>query len=252
MIELGEELDKTKTSRRKFIAGAAIVGAVATVEVSSAISYFNHTYEPRKPPKSKGVILTEMEACGGCRSCQMACTSYNEGACQPDLSRIQLLKDYFQGEYLPNPCSQCMWPGCLYSCPTGALQVDTGTDGGWPQLEVRLTSLLSGKLTPDETPGTNARVVNERECIGCQKCVEGCAKIFDISRVRFNSKKKVATKCHLCGGEPQCVKYCPVGAILYARNDEGLSIGYDGEGNIIWIPPEAKGLREDELRGILY
>lgn len=249
---MGEEKDMPKTSRRKFLAGAAIVGAVATVEASSAIGYFSHQYEPRKPPKSKGVVITDMEICGGCRSCQAACTVFNNGECQPELARLQIIKDYFRGDYLPNPCSQCMWPGCLYSCPTGALQVDTGREGGIPQLEVRLTSLLSGKLTPDTTPGTNARVVNERECIGCQLCIEGCAKIFDISRVRFNVKKQVATKCHLCGGTPQCVRFCPVGALTFASAEEGLSIGYDGQGNILWVPPEAKPKREDELRGILW
>ncbi|MFQ6134640.1 MAG: 4Fe-4S dicluster domain-containing protein [Nitrososphaerales archaeon] len=249
---MSEESNQPTTSRRKFIAGAAIVGAVATLEGSSAIGYFSHQYEPRKPPKSKGVVVTDMEVCSGCRSCQAACTVFNDGECQPDLARIQVLKDYFKGDYLPNQCTQCLWPGCLYSCPTGALQVDTGTEGGVSQLEVRLSSLLSGKLTPETTPGTNARVVNERECIGCQQCVEGCAKIFDVSRVRFNSKKQVVTKCHLCGGEPQCVRFCPVGAVLFASADEGLSIGYDGQGNIIWIPPEAKPKYEHELRGILW
>lgn len=240
-----------KTSRRKFIAGAAVVGALATLEGSSAVGYFSHKYEPQKPLKTKGVVVTEMAYCGGCRSCQAACTVYNDGQCQPDLARIQVQKDYFEGDYLPQPCSHCMWPGCLYSCPTGALQLDTGSEGGIPELQVRLTSLLSGKLTPATNTGTNARVVNERECIGCQQCVEGCAKIFNLSRVRFNEKKKVAVKCHLCGGSPQCVRFCPVGAILFARGEE-LSIGYDGAGNIIWRPPEAEAKREDELRGVLW
>jgi carbon-monoxide dehydrogenase iron sulfur subunit len=249
---MGKKSSTPKTSRRKFIAGAAIVGAVVTVEAASTAGYFTHQYEPRTPPKPKGVVVTDMSLCGGCRSCQAACTVFNFGEGHPDLARIQIIKDYFVGDYLPNPCSQCVWPGCLYSCPTGALQVDTGTEGGLPQLEVRLTSLLSGKLTPDTTPGTNARIVNERECIGCQQCVEGCAKIFDISRVRFNPVKHVVTKCTLCGGAPQCVRFCPVGAIMYASSEQGVSNGYDGQGNIIWRPPEAQAKREDELRGILW
>jgi carbon-monoxide dehydrogenase iron sulfur subunit len=241
-----------KTSRRKFIAGAAIVGAVATVEAASTVGYFTHQYEPGKPPKPKGVVVTEMEICGGCRSCVAACSVFNFNECHPDIARIQVIKDVFQGDYLPQPCSQCMWPGCLYSCPTGALQVDTGSEGGAPELEVRLTSLLSGKLTPDTTSGTNARIVNERECVGCQQCVEGCGKIFDLSRVRFNPKKQVATKCTLCGGAPQCVRFCPVGAIKFASSEDGVSNGYDGQGNIIWRPPEATAKRSDELRGILW
>ena len=251
---MSKDPGKITTSRRKFIAGAAIIGAVATVEASSAIGYINHKTEPGKPPKSKGVIIADLNICGGCRSCQAACTMANNGVGQPELARLQIRKDAWKGDYLPSPCSQCEWPGCMYSCPTGALQVDTGLEegaDGLPELRGRLTSLLSGKLAP-ESEGTNARVVNERECIGCQQCVEGCAKIFDLSRIRFNTKKKVVNKCHLCGGTPQCVKYCPVGAIMFASAEEGLTIGYDGKGNIVWNPPEATPLREDELRGILY
>lgn len=248
---MSKEIRKLSTSRRKFIAGAAIVGAVATVEGSSAIGYFNHKTEPGKPLKSKGVIVTDMEICGGCRSCQAACTMFNEGVGQPDLARIQVEKDYFTGAYYPLPCAQCEWPGCMYSCPTGALQVDTGFDDGYPELEGRLKSLLSGKLSPDTTLGTNARVVNERECIGCQQCIEGCGKIFDISKVRFNSKKQTVTKCHLCGGEPNCVKMCPVGAVKFALSEEGLVTGYDGQGNITWLRPD-QGKAEEEWRGILW
>lgn len=238
-------------SRRKFVAGAAIIGAVATLEVSSGYSYLNHLTEPGLPPKSKGVIVADTTLCSGCRSCVAACTVFNDGECQPDLARIQVVKDYLEGDYMPQPCSQCLWPGCLYSCPTGALQVDTGLEGGLPQLESRLTDLLSGRLSPESVPGTNARVVNERECIGCQQCVEGCAKIFNLSRVRFNTKKKVVTKCHLCGGEPQCVRFCPVNAVKLAFVEEGVQYGYDGKGEIIWHPNVAPK-REDELRGVIF
>lgn len=248
---MSEQSSLPTTTRRKFIAGAAIVGAVATLEASSAYSYFTHRAEPTPPPKTKGVVVVDMVVCGGCLSCKAACTAYNDGEVQPDLARIQVWKDYFEGDYLPQPCSQCVWPGCLYSCPTGALQADSGLEGNVEQLSGRLTDLLGGKLTPSSVPGTNARVVNERECIGCQQCLEGCARIFDLSRVRFNSKKQVAVKCHLCGGQPQCVRFCPVGALMYAHGEEGLTIGYDGQGNIIWAP-EAKPLREDELRGVLW
>ena len=251
MSKHNETPNLPKTSRRKFIAGAAIVGSLATLEGASAINYFNHKNEPNPPPKTKGVVIMDQVVCGGCRSCQAACTVFNDGHCQPDLGRIQVIKDYFEGDFLPQPCSHCTWPACMYSCPTGALQTDSGEEGGISELEVRLTSLLSGKLTPSTSKGTNARIVNERECIGCQQCVEGCAKIFNLSRVRFNSKKNVAVKCTLCGGSPQCVRFCPVGAILFARGDS-LTIGYDGGGNIIWRPPEAEAKREDELRGILW
>jgi len=249
---MSKESNKNTFSRRKFVAGAAVVGAVATLELSSASGYFSHVTEPSKPQKSKGVVVQDMEVCVGCRSCQAACSVNNDGVCSPELARLQVVKDYFAGDYLPNPCTQCNWPGCMYSCPTGALQVDTGDQDNISEIEVRLTSLLSGKLAPDTTSGTNARIVNVRECIGCQQCVEGCAKIFDVSKVRFNVKKQVVTKCTLCGGKPQCVRFCPVAALMYAYSDGGLTTGYDGHGNVIWTPLEAQPKREDELRGTLW
>ena len=239
-----------KTSRRKFVAGAAISGAIATMELSSLNSYLNHTGEPRKPHLTKGVIIADAELCSGCRSCQAVCNAYNEGFVEPDLARVQIIKDYFTGEYLPQPCSQCEWPGCLYSCPTGALQVDTGLEGS-EQLSSRLEGLLSGKLSPESVPGTNARVVNERECIGCQQCIDGCSKIFDLSRIRLDSEKMIVSKCHLCGGQPQCVRFCPVGALLYSYSEDGIVFGYDGNGRIIGLS-NVTPLREDELQGELW
>ena len=32
--------------------------------------------------------------------------------------------------------------------------------------------------------------------------------------------KHVVTKCDLCGGDPACVRYCPVEAIKYVRADK--------------------------------
>lgn len=238
------------TSRRKFIAGAAISGAIATMELASLSSYLDHSSEPGKPPLPKGVIIADAELCSGCRSCQAVCNAYNEGFVGPDLARLQIIKDYFTGEYLPYPCSQCEWPGCLYSCPTGALQLDAGLEGS-EQLSSRLEDLLSGRLSPETVPGTNARVVNERECIGCQQCIEGCSKIFDLSRIRLDSEKMIVSKCHLCGGQPQCVRFCPVGALLYSYSEDGIAYGYDGDGNIIGYS-NVKPLREDELQGKLW
>ncbi|MBI4284136.1 MAG: 4Fe-4S dicluster domain-containing protein [Chloroflexi bacterium] len=237
------------TSRRRFVAGAAIVGAVATVELSSLQAYTEHVAEPRKPPLAKGVVVSRMYLCSGCRSCQVACTAFNDGWCQPDLARIPITKEYFEGDYRPQPCSQCEYPVCLYYCPTGALQVDTGLTGGTEEFSIRLVDLLAGK--PPTVPGTNARVVNLRECIGCQLCIEGCAKAFDLSRIRFDSDQMIVAKCHLCGGQPQCVRFCPVGAVLFAYSPDGVLYGYDGEGNIRW-EPNVKPLREDELKGVLW
>lgn len=44
--------------------------------------------------------------------------------------------------------------------------------------------------------------VNYDNCVGCQACERACP----LQAVWIHEKK--AYKCDLCGGEPECVKYC--------------------------------------------
>jgi Fe-S-cluster-containing hydrogenase component 2 len=58
---------------------------------------------------------------------------------------------------------------------------------------------------------TNARVINTQKCTGCQTCLKACP----WAMTSFDAETKKATKCNLCGGDPQCVKICPAGALSY-------------------------------------
>ena len=138
---------------------------------------------------SKGHIVANPDICGGCRTCEAVCSLYKEGVSNPELARIQVLKDELGGYICEAmPCKQCDGPGCLLACPTGALHVD-GVSG--------------------------ARVIDEKKCIGCKLCMEACPAT--PPRIRFNTAKNKSFKCDLCNGEPQCVKFCPTGAITYVK-----------------------------------
>ena len=39
-------------------------------------------------------------------------------------------------------------------------------------------------------------------------------------------KKEKAFKCHLCFGDPQCVKLCPFGALKMERSEKGFLVGF--------------------------
>jgi Fe-S-cluster-containing hydrogenase component 2 len=155
---------------------------------------------------SKGVIVVDTNVCGGCRLCESVCSLSHEGVINPELSRIQVLRDWTKPntigvEWEPVTCMQCVNAPCLQSCPTGAISVD-------------------------ETTG--ARVVNPGLCIGCHTCENVCP--FNPPRVKYNSLNK-ALKCDLCGGDPQCVKYCGPGALRYVTHEEGLTwTGYPAMG----------------------
>jgi carbon-monoxide dehydrogenase iron sulfur subunit len=156
----------------------------------------------QKVALAKGVILADKSLCSGCRICEIVCANFNSGGRNsPSLSRILLEKEYMQGDYQPKVCHQCADPPCLKACPVTALQVD-------------------------RQRGTNARVIDERVCIGCQKCVEACRLHFRPARPRFDAQKHRSIKCHLCFGDPQCVKYCPLGVLRMERSEKGLLVGY--------------------------
>jgi Fe-S-cluster-containing hydrogenase component 2 len=82
-------------------------------------------------------------------------------------------------------CLQCQHPvPCMTACPNGAIEV---------------------------VPPINARVINTSKCKGCKTCLKACS----WAMTSFDEETQKATKCDLCGGDPQCVKICPSGALTY-------------------------------------
>lgn len=155
---------------------------------------------PISVPLSKGVLLVNEKICGGCGLCGIHCTLNKDGVNAPDIARIQV--DSFRFEEWDNkakPCLQCVDPQCMRYCPTGALKVD-------------------------ETTG--ARIIDDKFCIGCQECIKHC--VYDPPRIRYDAVKQKATKCDLCGGDPECVKICPRGALSYYTDPDGVRTGYAG------------------------
>jgi len=156
----------------------------------------------QKVALAKGVIIADKSLCSGCRICEIVCSNFNSaGRNAASLSRILLEKEYLQGEYQPKVCHHCADPPCLKVCPVAALQVE-------------------------KQRNTYARIIDERVCIGCKKCIEACQQYFRPSRPRFDVQKQRTIKCHLCFGDPQCVKFCPLGVLRVEHSERGLLVGY--------------------------
>lgn len=151
-------------------------------------------------PKSKGVLVCDESLCAGCMNCMFACTLNKDSMACLEIARIQMnVHTQAEFEIAAQPCLQCVEPKCLRVCPTGAIQADEKT---------------------------GARVIVEELCIGCKSCIKACP--YEIPRVRFNKYTNKATKCDLCGGDPECVKMCPTGALTYVTDPDGLRTGYEG------------------------
>ena len=149
--------------------------------------------EYRYFPPSKGYLVYDPELCTGCHVCEAVCSFIKENSISPDLSRVQVHMSPFDGtveDFMPKPCLQCDTPECMLACPVeGAMSVD---------------------------PKTGARVIHEDRCPeGCMKCMEACGAYFDPPRIVFDQERQVCVKCDLCDGKPECVKWCPNGALKY-------------------------------------
>ena len=190
-------------SRRQFlkagVAGFAFLAGSSGVRNMLEIVAFA---EGEQLALAKGVVLVDKKLCSGCRTCEAVCSTYNSsGRSSSALARVILEKDYLKGDYEANTCFQCVEPLCLQACPVGAIKID-------------------------KKSGTNARIVDEEECIGAKDCIGACGSVFTPPRPRFDVERGVAIKCHLCFGDPQCVKFCPYGALQFKWSDDGVRTGY--------------------------
>ncbi|MGE5482539.1 MAG: 4Fe-4S dicluster domain-containing protein [Bacteroidota bacterium] len=221
MAESEDKNQNKEVSRRQFLkmAGAVAVG-IGLGELPRVIWLDNGV---AAIPASEGYILVDTKKCQGCDTCMLACSLVHEGKENLSLARIQVMQNPF--EKFPfdldiNQCRQCTFPACVEACPTGALHA--------------------------EKKYGNVRLVDERKCIGCQRCVEACPQ--QPTRVLWNFEAKHSQKCDLCAnapywknhkggpdGEQACVKVCPVGAIKFTREiptqtgDAGYKVNFRGE-----------------------
>jgi len=124
-------------------------------------------------------IVINADLCTGCRSCELACSASKEGEFIPERSRIHILSNTLEGWSRPTVCLQCEDPMCMAVCPVGA---------------------ISKTKTPQ---GDHLIKIDREKCIGCHRCMVACP----IGAIDFFPNLK-SIKCDLCGGDPQCVKFC--------------------------------------------
>jgi len=104
--------------------------------------------------------------------------------CNPAVSRIYIAHSFSEGTDIPMVCLQCVQPACEAVCPVEAISRNTDT---------------------------GAMEINDNKCIGCRMCEVACP----FGMIFREPESQRMLKCDLCGGDPQCVKFCETKAIQY-------------------------------------
>lgn len=130
------------------------------------------------------VLFVEPGKCTGCRSCELICSFIHAKEFNPLKSRISIIAFEKTGFSFPAVRQQCSVAACMEVCPVNAISVD---------------------------PETGAKIVNHDICLRCKMCTIACP----FGATFYDADKDMILKCDLCGGDPECVKYCSAAAISY-------------------------------------
>lgn len=185
-------------SRRKMLAFLGIQAAVGTVAANNVLAapknfnpkHYNRNITPDQLPNAKAWLVTDPTVCVGCRICENVCSLTHDDVCQPSLGRIHIQYDPTKTlaaiAEMPHACRQCNMADCYLACDKDALLLDKKT---------------------------GARIIDPKKCQDCGECFEACP--WDM--IVHNEAARVYSKCDLCGGDPQCVKFCPASALKFVQ-----------------------------------
>ncbi|MFC1899924.1 4Fe-4S dicluster domain-containing protein [Chloroflexota bacterium] len=123
-----------------------------------------------------------LPGCSGCRICEKMCSLHHAKKYNPAYSRIKVYQCYPGPIDVPIVCQYCEDRPCVAACPTEALVYDINT---------------------------HQLIVKPEDCTSCNACNQACIDSGRGGCITFDPKEGIAQICDLCGGEPQCAKYCP-------------------------------------------
>jgi Fe-S-cluster-containing hydrogenase component 2 len=129
-------------------------------------------------------LTVDYTKCTGCRICELACSAKHERSFRPSFARLKIIKYDDLGLDIPNVCGPCEEAPCVDVCPVYAMRRD---------------------------PISKMTFLDHDKCILCKTCIGACVN----GVILLDQEKMKIIKCDHCGGDPECAKVCPTGAIKY-------------------------------------
>ena len=130
---------------------------------------------------SKGLVFYT-NACTGCRICELVCTTRRKGVCGRSGSLVKIVTDDKGMTSSALFCHQCIKPVCIDLCPVQAITINA-----------------EKHICIDPT-----------KCTGCADCIS-----CPFGGIFIDNESGLAVSCDLCQGAPECVEFCPTGALQY-------------------------------------
>jgi anaerobic carbon-monoxide dehydrogenase iron sulfur subunit len=133
------------------------------------------------------LLMIHADKCTGCRNCELACSFIKESDFRPRASRVHVFAWEREGFSAPMMCQHCDNAPCIAVCTTGAMHRNAAT----------------GLVEWDAA-----------RCIRCKMCVQACP----FGNAVYDSFSGDILKCDQCDLDPECVKFCPSGALEYTTD----------------------------------
>jgi Fe-S-cluster-containing hydrogenase component 2 len=200
-------LEGKTITRREFIEQLGLGGGALVLLAGCGLKA-GSVSDPSNGEPVYAFIAVDYTKCTGCRTCETVCSAHNHqqivngetlnGLGNPELANIRVYGNNPDVD-IPAVCAMCPDSPCVEACP-----VDPETKTGRKALY---------------REGKNLTIKNDpQRCITCGSCSEACR----VGVIRPNAETNIPERmCTLCNGDPQCVKYCPFGALSLIRVDAG-------------------------------
>lgn len=201
--ETGRHGNGTNLPRRDFIKGVGIGGGALVL--FGQFGVHSAAWALSGEPALKMVVV-DYGKCTGCRTCETACASRNRpasvkgkelpGLGNPIYANIKV-HSFNPDVDVAGVCAMCADTPCAKACP---VEPDS-----------------RGRRAFYRDDVTHTMRNDEKRCISCQSCAKACAS-QRTGVIRPNPETgRPEGMCTLCGGDPQCVKRCPFGALSYVE-----------------------------------